>query len=279
MTRDTGPARKSVRRYESESIELRAGDRIRRARNDRGHGLVNSHMAEVIEVGKESATFRLEDGRGIEMDGNELQLRHLDRAWASTVHAFQGRAVDNVIAVMEAIHPHLTTQKSFCVEISRSRYRAELVTDDGRFVATLGGGFMSARADVVSNLDVREFERTADGLRAAIARNEADMEQEHIELLVNAVYWDDYKDDDFRRLHYLNLWQSLAESKRILGYIGPHGESKLKRDDTIVAGKTSLANLTDCRDDIAHGWTGSIDGNYLADMYRTINELMRRKYF
>ena len=46
------------------------------------------------------------------------------------MHAFQGRTVDNVIAAMEARHPHLTTQKSFYVEISRARDRAELVTDD-----------------------------------------------------------------------------------------------------------------------------------------------------
>ena len=31
---------------------------------------------------------------------------------------------------MEARHPHLTTQKSFYVENSRARDRAELVTDD-----------------------------------------------------------------------------------------------------------------------------------------------------
>ena len=62
----------------------------------------------------------------------DSQLRHIDRAWASTVHAFQGRTVDTVIAAMEAEHPHLTTQKSFYVEISRARHRAELVTDDRR---------------------------------------------------------------------------------------------------------------------------------------------------
>ena len=33
---------------------------------------------------------------------------------------------------MQANHPHLTTQKSFYVEISRARYRAELVTDDAK---------------------------------------------------------------------------------------------------------------------------------------------------
>ncbi len=66
----------------------------------------------------------------LELGRTDPQLRHLDRAWASTVHAFQGRTVDNVTAAMEANHPHLTTQKSFYVEISRARDRAELVTDD-----------------------------------------------------------------------------------------------------------------------------------------------------
>ena len=125
-----GARRGAVEVYKSENIELRAGDRIRWTRNDRGHGLVNSHMAQVVEVRKESVTFRLEDGRTLEMNRDEPQLRHLDWAWASTVHAFQGRTVDNVIAVMESSHPHLTTQKSFYVKISRTRHRAELVTDD-----------------------------------------------------------------------------------------------------------------------------------------------------
>ena len=49
-----------------------------------------------------------------------------------TVHGFQGRTVDNVIAVMEANHPNLTTRKSFYVEISRARHKAELVTGDAK---------------------------------------------------------------------------------------------------------------------------------------------------
>ncbi len=75
-------------------------------------------------------TFRLKDGRPLDLAPGDPQLRHVDRACASTVHAFQGRTVDTVIAAMEANHPHLTTQKSFYVEISRARDRAELVTDD-----------------------------------------------------------------------------------------------------------------------------------------------------
>ena len=116
--------------YRSEEIELRAGDRIRWTRNDAGLGLVNSGTAEVAAVRDGKVTFRLEDGRMLDLAPGDPQLRHVDRAWASTVHAFQGRTVDTVIAAMEANHPHLTTQKSFYVEISRARDRAELVTDD-----------------------------------------------------------------------------------------------------------------------------------------------------
>ena len=116
--------------YRAEQIDLRAGDRVRWTRNDAGLGLVNSRTAEVVSLGNGRVTFRLEDGRKIELGRDDPQLRHLDHAWASTVHAFQGRTVDNVIAAMEAGHPHLTTQKSFYVEISRARDRAERVTDD-----------------------------------------------------------------------------------------------------------------------------------------------------
>ena len=119
--------------YRSEDIELRAGDRIRWTRNDAGLGLVNSGTAEVAAV-QRTAGSRSASRTGARLTSRpgDPQLRHLDRAWASTVHAFQGRTVDTVIAAMEANHPHLTTQKSFYVEISRARERAELVTDDKR---------------------------------------------------------------------------------------------------------------------------------------------------
>ena len=116
--------------YRAESMELRAGDRIRWTRNDAGLGLVNSQTAEVSAVRDGRVAFRLEDGRMLALGQDDPQLRHVDRAWAATVHAFQGRTVDTVIAAMEANHPTLTTQKTLYVEISRARDRAELVTDD-----------------------------------------------------------------------------------------------------------------------------------------------------
>ena len=130
--RQVGAKRGAVEVYRTESMELRAGDRIRWTRNDTGLRLVNSDTAEVAAVRGDRVAFRLGNGRMLELGKDDPQLRHLDHAWASTVHAFQGRTVDNVIAVMEAKHPKLSTQKSFYVEISRARLNAELVTDDAK---------------------------------------------------------------------------------------------------------------------------------------------------
>ena len=156
-------------------IELRAGDRIRWTKNDAGLGLVNSRTAEVVSVEDGAVSFRLEDGRTLDLESNDPALRHLDHAWASTVHAFQGSTVDNVIAAMEAGHPHLTTQKSFYVEISRARDRAELVTDDAgrlkehleqatgeRISALEGIGAAEAAPGRPSEATLRDRERTFD---------------------------------------------------------------------------------------------------------------------
>ena len=129
------PARLAARRggvevHAADAMELRRGDRVCWTRNDMGHGLMNCGTAEVTAVGEKAVSFRLEDGRALTLRRHDPQLRHIDRAWAATVHAFQGRTVDRVIAAMEAEHAHLTTQKTFYVEISRARLHAELVTDD-----------------------------------------------------------------------------------------------------------------------------------------------------
>ncbi|MDE0703448.1 MAG: conjugative relaxase [Rhodospirillaceae bacterium] len=129
---EIGGRRGGTEVYRAETVELRAGDRIRWTRNDTGLGVVNSGTAEVLRIHSGRVTFALEDGRRLTLTPGDPQLRHLDHAWASTVHAFQGRTVDAVIAAMEANHPTLTTAKAFYVEISRARDRAELVTDDAQ---------------------------------------------------------------------------------------------------------------------------------------------------
>ena len=123
-------AKGGVEAYRGVTMELRAGDRVRWTRNDPGAGLVNGAMATVERIERGGVRFRLEDGSVTRLAGSDPQMRHLDRAWAATVHAFQGRTVDRIIAAMPAERPKLTTQQAFYVAISRARDRAELVTDD-----------------------------------------------------------------------------------------------------------------------------------------------------
>ena len=143
-------AKGGVEVYQSETMGLRAGDRVRFTRNDPASGLVNGQVADVDAVEPNGVRFRLEDGTALRLSINDPQLRHLDRAWASTAHAFQGRTVNNVIAAMEANHPHLTTQRTFYVAISRARDRAELVTDDA---AVLSQHLEQATGERIAALD------------------------------------------------------------------------------------------------------------------------------
>ena len=73
------------------------------------------------------------------------------------------------------------------------------------------------------------------------------------------MYNDEHKDDEYKRLEYLRLWESLQETAKKLGY---KGDKKL--DNVAVGGTKTFLELTDYRDDIAHCWTDTIDENFLS---------------
>ncbi len=150
-----------------------------------------------------------------------------------------------------------------------------LVTDDGRFVEMIRPT-MSARVSTATVMDTVAYRNRASEISKAIEAMEGDnIGVPHLALLVNAMYRDEYKDDTYQRLQYLRLWQSLVDAgRRCLNYQG-----NIREDQVVVAGSKTLQDLKDHRDDIAHWWTDAIDENFLADLQRTINELMHRKYF
>ena len=119
-----------VETYHPAEMTLQEGDRIRWTRNDKERGLVNTHQAEVTGVADGMVSFRNEDGHQKSLPVDAPQFQHADYAFNATVHAFQGRTVDNVIAVLDATHAELTNQKTFYVEVSRARDRAIILTDD-----------------------------------------------------------------------------------------------------------------------------------------------------
>ena len=149
-----------------------------------------------------------------------------------------------------------------------------LVTDDARFVVMMRPT-MSARLGTATVLDAKAYKNRVLEIRKAIAAMELNIGSPHLALLINSMYSDERKDDSFQRLQYLRLWQSLAEAgETCLSYQG-----NVRQDNVVVAGKKTLRELTEYRNDIAHWWTDTIDENFLADLQRTINELIRCKYF
>ena len=153
--------------------------------------------------------------------------------------------------------------------------REGLVTDDGRFVAIMQPT-MSARLSTVTPMDAEAFGDRASEIRTGITAMEQEISVPHVALMVNSMYRDEYKDDAYQRLHYLQLWQSLTEAgRKVLGYQG----KSIKYDKKVVSGNKTLLELTEYRNDIAHWWTDTIDENYVSDLQQTVNELIHRKYF
>ena len=145
--RPAGNAANYLGLFDTERIELRAGDRIRWTRNRKAPrrsrhqpDLVNGGEAEIVGIGPKRVTFRDAD-REFSLSRADPQLRHLDHAWCTTVHAAQGKTAKGAIAILDA--GGATDQAMFHVEISRVRREFLLLTDDREALIEL----LEARAD------------------------------------------------------------------------------------------------------------------------------------
>ncbi len=135
--RPSGNAARYLGLYDTERIELRAGDLIRwtrnrkappgRGRHPRAPDLVNGGEAEIVEIGYRRVRFR-EGGREFGLALTDPQLRHLDHAYCSTVHSAQGRTARAAIAVLDAGAG--ADRELFHVELSRVSEEFLLLTDD-----------------------------------------------------------------------------------------------------------------------------------------------------
>ena len=188
--RPSGNAAWYLRLCDTEPIELRAGERIRWTRNRKaprarfGHpqapDLVNGGEAEIVGIDWERVRFRDADGTAFGLALADPQLRHLDHAYCSTVHAAQGRTAAAAIAVLDA---HAGADRElFHVELSRVRDSFLLLTDDRealveRLESHAGGGdgalealgidpaaIPAVEADVLADLadDWRTLQRRAE---------------------------------------------------------------------------------------------------------------------
>ena len=135
--RPAGNAKNYLGLFDTERIELRAGERIRWTRNRKAPkprsgrpplpGLVNGGEAEIVEIDRKRVRFRDGD-QAFSLALGDPQLRHLDHAYCTTVHAAQGKTARAAIAVLDA--GGAADQQMFHVEISRVRREFLLLTDD-----------------------------------------------------------------------------------------------------------------------------------------------------
>ena len=231
-----------------------------------------------VEMTEGECTVRDET---FESDGETLSLLKGGRegekfvtAWATSDGAWpelpNNQTLVNMILAAVRAGQQTTGAIPRCVDQSC------LVTEEGRYVMVQPGlRFSVGEVTVSTSVNPTAFGERASEISRAIAAMQGDVNSAHMALLFNSMYRDEHKDDDYLRLHYLQLWQSLEESAKRLGY--PQKISDKNND--IVAGKRSLGELRVYRHDIAHLWTDTIDKGYLSELCGSLNELIRRKYF
>ena len=121
--------------HETDTIRIQEGDVIRWTRSDNHRGLVNGAKAQVLAVGAKTVRFRNADGRSLRLSRDDLQLRRVDHAYSSTIHAAPGLTDNRVIAVLDSGHGALADQAIFSVEVSRARDEVLVLTDNRQQLA------------------------------------------------------------------------------------------------------------------------------------------------
>ncbi|MEZ6098989.1 MAG: MobF family relaxase [Pirellulaceae bacterium] len=114
--------------YQTDTIELAAGDKIRATRGgnttDRMHRLENGSIY-TIEWIKDDGRIRLTTGGEIARD-----FGHICHGYVTTSIAAQGRTSDHVLVAQSADSYAASNQRQLYVSISRGRHHATIYTDD-----------------------------------------------------------------------------------------------------------------------------------------------------
>jgi len=125
-----GNAKGAVDVFQHDQIELAQGDEIRFTRNFPRDGIMNGTQCRLLEVGEKAIRLRKQNGETLVMNRDQVPMRHIDYAWASTTYSAQGKTVDEVHVVASSQNAHMNTAQSLYVQISRARYKAHVYTDD-----------------------------------------------------------------------------------------------------------------------------------------------------
>jgi conjugative relaxase-like TrwC/TraI family protein len=115
--------------YQEEDRGVAAGDRLRWTRNDRDLGRRNGEVVEVVSLDAAEGIATVRGTRDAELLDLSTK-QHWEHAYASTVHAAQGKTADRVLVHFDTKHEKTIGAESFYVAASRARHEARLYVDD-----------------------------------------------------------------------------------------------------------------------------------------------------
>jgi conjugative relaxase-like TrwC/TraI family protein len=113
--------------FTQEKRELQAGDKIRATRNGVIEGMKNGDTAYVTRVKGDVVTLRTKTGK---LMLEKRELRHIEYAYASTIHASQGKTVNATALHISGNTGQAFGNRAFYVSVTRSRQELTIYTDD-----------------------------------------------------------------------------------------------------------------------------------------------------
>ena len=113
--------------FEKNNLDLQVGLKIIFTKNNKKEGLINSESAKIEKINPDSITFKMENGDTKTIKKEEL--KHMNYGYCSTVHSAQGKTYDKSIAAI-GDNKMLTTQKSWCVILSRHKENFTAIVHD-----------------------------------------------------------------------------------------------------------------------------------------------------
>lgn len=121
------PKQSKVEVYRAETRELQTGDKIRFTRNDKDRGLNNGDVAYVKAIDGHKAIVQVK-GKTTTLDLR--QTKHWDYAYASTIHASQGKTVDATAFHIRGQSGAVFGNRAWYVGATRARDELRIYTDD-----------------------------------------------------------------------------------------------------------------------------------------------------
>ncbi len=144
--------------FETKSLAIHEGDRIRWTENDHRRGLFNADQARIVAIDGKRVTVETSAGMTHHLKFDDPMLKRLDLAYALNAHMAQGLTSDRGIAVMDSRERNLANQKTFLVTVTRLRDSLTLVVDNA---GKLGAAIGRNAGEKASALEVTERLRSA----------------------------------------------------------------------------------------------------------------------